>query len=238
LSVARTAILDAVRGQPEPVSVAALVRLTRLHENTVREHLNALVATGLVRRRRAPSSGRGRPAWLYQSWEGEAEQAEYAGLAAALSRTVAESALDPTTVAETQGRAWGRDMVVAGRGHDGSSTPAAVVVATLDDLRFAPRVDPASPTVVRLERCPLLETAHRFPDVVCSVHLGMVRGVLEQLGESTDGTELLPFAEPGACLLVLPQLVRPLPDSSAISGGGTPAEPQTNRVRGGRVTPG
>jgi len=206
LSPARTSILDAVRGQPEPVSVAALVRLTRLHENTVREHLNALVATGLARRSRAPATGRGRPAWLYQSWEGEAEQAAYAGLAAALSRTVAESAPEPTAVAEAQGRVWGHDMVVARRSRDGSSDPAAVVVATLDDLRFAPRVEPESPTVVRLERCPLLESAHRFPDVVCAVHLGMVRGVLEQLGESSEGTELLPFAEPGACLLVLPQL--------------------------------
>ena len=188
------------------MSVAALVRLTRLHENTVREHLNALVGTGLVRRSRAPATGRGRPAWLYQSWEGEAEQAEYAGLAAALSRTVAESAVEPTAVAEAQGRAWGRDMVVSRRGQDGSSTAAAVVVATLDELRFAPRIEPESPTVVRLERCPLLESAHRFPDVVCAVHLGMVRGVLERLGESTEGTDLHPFAEPGACLLVLPQL--------------------------------
>ena len=172
----------------------------------MREHLNALVATGLVRRTRARATGRGRPAWLYQSWEGEAEQAEYAGLAAALSRAVAESAVEPTAVAEAQGRVWGHDMVVARRGGDASSSAAAVVVATLDDLRFAPRVEPEWPTVVRLERCPLLETAHRFPDVVCAMHLGMVRGVLERLGESTEGTELRPFAEPGACLLVLPQL--------------------------------
>jgi predicted ArsR family transcriptional regulator len=204
LSAARTSLLDAVRGPPEPVSVAALVRLSRLHENTVREHLNALVATGLVRRSRAPATGRGRPAWLYECWDGE--QVEYAGLAAALSRAVAESAVAPTVVAEAQGRAWGHDMVVRRRDDDGSSTAAAVVVATLDDLRFAPRVAPESPMVVRLERCPLLETAHQFPDVVCAVHLGMVRGVLERLGETTEGTELLPFAEPGACLLVLPQL--------------------------------
>ncbi|MBJ7359363.1 MAG: helix-turn-helix domain-containing protein [Nocardioides sp.] len=206
MSVARAAILDAVRGQPEPVSVAALVRLTRLHENTVREHLNALVGTGRVRRTRAPATGRGRPAWLYLSWEGGPEEAQYAGLAAALSRAVAGSAADPTAVAEAQGRAWGRDMVVRQHDDDGSSTAASVVVATLDDLRFAPRVAPEEPTVVRLERCPLLETAHRFPDVVCAVHLGMVRGVLERLGESTEGTGLRPFAEPGACLLELPQL--------------------------------
>lgn len=189
--------------------MAALVRLTRLHENTVREHLNALVATGLVRRSRARATGRGRPAWLYECWEPEPGQAEYAGLAAVLSRAVAESAAEPAMVAEAQGRVWGRDMVVSRRASSQGSAGQAIV-AMLDDLRFAPRVEAESPTVVRLERCPLLETAHRFPDVVCAVHLGLVRGVLEQLGESSEGTELEPFAEPGACLLVVPQLVGPV----------------------------
>jgi predicted ArsR family transcriptional regulator len=179
--------------------------MTRLHENTVREHLNALVGTGLVRRSRAPVTGRGRPAWLYECWESDPGHGEYTGLAAALSRAVAESAVEPAALAETQGRAWGHDMALV-RAEDPSTSGAAVVVEVLDDLRFAPRIAPEAPTVVRLERCPLLETAHRFPDVVCAVHLGMVRGVLEQLGESAEGIELRPFAEPGACLLVLPQL--------------------------------
>jgi predicted ArsR family transcriptional regulator len=205
LSPARTAILDAVRGQPEPVSLAALVRLTRLHENTIREHLNALVAAGLVRRSRARVTGRGRPPWLYRCWEGDPEQTEYAGLAAALSRAVAESAVEPAVVAEAQGRAWGREMPVP-TPDEGPGSAVAAVVSVLEGLRFAPQVEPGPPPVVRLERCPLLETAHQFPEVVCAVHLGMVRGVLEQLGESTEGTELRPFAEPGVCLLQLPQL--------------------------------
>jgi predicted ArsR family transcriptional regulator len=57
---------------------------------------------------------------------------------------------------------------------------------------------------VRLTRCPLLEAAHRTPEVVCGVHVGIVRGALVERGASPAGTALTPFAEPGACRLVLP----------------------------------
>jgi predicted ArsR family transcriptional regulator len=50
----------------------------------------------------------------------------------------------------------------------------------------------------------LLEAAHKYPEVVCGVHLGIVRGALAQYGADSEGTALLPFAEPGACLLHLP----------------------------------
>ena len=41
------------------------------------------------------------------------------------------------------------------------------------------------------------------PEVVCSVHLGIVRGALDTWGTTSDETSLVPFAEPGACLLHL-----------------------------------
>jgi hypothetical protein len=43
--------------------------------------------------------------------------------------------------------------------------------------------------------------------VVCGVHLGIVRGALEEYGADSDRTDLQPFAEPGACRLDL--LTRP-----------------------------
>jgi len=56
-----------LRAQPEPLTQAALVRVTGLHPNTVREHLENLVRRGLVARSLAEPEGRGRPAWLYAS---------------------------------------------------------------------------------------------------------------------------------------------------------------------------
>jgi predicted ArsR family transcriptional regulator len=76
------------------------------------------------------------------------------------------------------------------------------VVSLFDDLGFAPESDGRASTV-RLTRCPLLEAARRYPDVVCAVHLGLTRGALEEYGADTEGARLLPFAEPGACVLHL-----------------------------------
>jgi predicted ArsR family transcriptional regulator len=206
LSAARSAILAAVRDQPEAVSLAALVRLTGSHENTVREHLNALLGAGLVRRRLAPSKGRGRPAWLYDCWESDPEQAEYAGLAAALARSLARTSPDPRAAAREAGEEWGRELAAARLVADPHIVGPGIVVALLDELRFEPVVDEETVVDVRLMQCPLLETAYRQQDVVCEVHLGLVRGALRQLGSDPEGARLMPFAEPGACLLVLPQL--------------------------------
>ena len=42
------------------------------------------------------------------------------------------------------------------------------------------------------------------PAIVCSVHLGMLRGVLDEYGADPEGSALVPFAEPGACRVVIP----------------------------------
>jgi predicted ArsR family transcriptional regulator len=76
------------------------------------------------------------------------------------------------------------------------------VVALLGTLGFDPEPDQRHQRV-RLRQCPLLEAAVEQPEVVCSVHLGLVRGALDTWGTSAEETSLLPFAEPGACLLHL-----------------------------------
>jgi predicted ArsR family transcriptional regulator len=181
------------------------------HPNTIREHLDALVADGLATRQAAEPSGRGRPAWLYAAVPLDAEvdgsggvAREYAGLAAALASHLARSSEHPQEDAVEAGTEWGRRLA---QDSSPSAAPNATaarreVVRLLDGLGFAPDAD-ARAAVVRLRRCPLLEAAHQHPEVVCGVHLGLVRGALDELGGQPDGTELRPFAEPGACRLDL-----------------------------------
>lgn len=196
-----------VRDQPEPVTLAALVRLTGLHENTVREHLDGLVRVRLVERRRSEPQGRGRPAWLYSAADTGSFDAEYAGLAAALARTIVATSDQPTQAAALAGEEWGHDLARA-RGAAPSEAVEARqhVLKVMDDLGFECEVDARSPAQVRLTRCPLLEAAYRHADVVCAVHLGIVRGILEENGADPSGTRLLPFSEPNACGLVVPPL--------------------------------
>ena len=203
MSASRSALLDTLQAQPEPTTLAALVSVSGLHANTVREHLEALERDGLVTRHRAPASGRGRPAWLYEATTG-AGHSEYAGLAAALASSLHRTSPDPAAEAEVAGAEWGHRLAREhGRpARDSGAAARREVVALLDEVGFEPQAD-ARNAVVRLTRCPLLEAAHQYPDVVCGVHLGLAQGALEEYGADPEGTELQPFAEPGACRLHL-----------------------------------
>lgn len=210
LSPARAAVLAKLHHQPEPVTLAALVEVTGLHENTVREHLDGLLRAGLVERHRAAPVGRGRPAWLYQVTERDGSVAEYAGLAAALARTIARTSDHPARAAGAAGEEWGHDLAQLRGGTASSATQARRhAVAVLDDLGFESEVDESSPSEVWLTRCPLLEAAYRHTEVVCAVHLGLVRGLLEASGADPTGTRLFPFAGPSTCRLVVPPLGDP-----------------------------
>ncbi|MBE3076674.1 MAG: transcriptional regulator [Actinobacteria bacterium] len=222
-------MLDVLIDQPEPCTVKALSALTRQHPNTIREHLDGLVDDRLALRTRSPGQGRGRPAWLYSAAPevgSEPGAREYAGLAAALAAQIARTGRQPRADSIEAGRMWGRQLVrqspvaVAaamgnGRVPGATMAPSALaarraVVTMMEELGFAPSPD-ARVGVVRLRRCPLLEAAHQYPEVVCGVHLGVVRGALDELGAKADRTErtaLQPFSEPGACRL---DLLPPLP---------------------------
>ncbi|MFI2752285.1 helix-turn-helix transcriptional regulator [Cellulomonas sp. P22] len=207
LSEARTTLLETLRAQPAPVTVATLVEVTGLHLNTVREHLDALHRDGLARRRRDDPHGRGRPAWLYEPTRRTSTLAAYTGLAATLAETIHRTSPTPRADATSAGDRWGHDLArdrPAPDAHDAEPAEHArrQVVELLDDLGFAPEPD-AGHRRVRLTRCPLLETARAYPDVVCAVHLGVARGALAAHGADPDAARIAPFAEPGACLLDL-----------------------------------
>ncbi|MDO8147486.1 helix-turn-helix domain-containing protein [Isoptericola sp. b515] len=204
LSGPRAALLETLRAQAAPTTSAALARAAGLHQNTVREHLDALVERGLATRQAAAPAGRGRPAWLYRATDADPDAAsEYAGLATALAEAIHRGP-HPVDEAVAAGQGWGRDLARQ-RGATPDRTAAAArreVVEMFDGMGFAPEADARAATV-RLTRCPLLEAAHRYPDVVCGVHLGLARGALEEYGADPDAADLVPFAEPGACRLAL-----------------------------------
>jgi predicted ArsR family transcriptional regulator len=194
-----------LQGEAGPLTLAALSAATGLHANTLRDHLDALERTGLVRRQQEAPHGPGRPRTLYEAVADDAPgHDEYAGLAAALAATIHRTSPDPRRDAALAGEQWGHDLAAAREqpARPGSAGARRAVVAMLDEIGFAPEADRTS-SEVRLTRCPLLDTARRYPDVVCAVHLGIVRGALEEYGGDPAPAELFPFSDPGACRLHL-----------------------------------
>lgn len=200
LSNALRVVLDAVIDRGEPVTVAGLAADLGLHPNTVRSHLDALTVIELISRESAPINGRGRPTWLYQPTLAAMRRDQgYAGLATALADQLERSSSRPRDEAISAGERWGHEVSEASML---ASEVQNQVITLLDELGFDPepgRVDGR----VRLRSCPMIDAAQQHPDVVCGVHLGMVRGILRNAGGDPDTAELLAFYEPDACHLGL-----------------------------------
>jgi predicted ArsR family transcriptional regulator len=197
-------VLETLEVAARPLPLSAVAEAAGLHVNTVREHLDALLALGLVRREAAPSTGRGRPAWLYRTVRRAAPANEYAGLASALAATLHRTSARPVEDAVAAGTEWGHEVArEAGRPAQTDARGARrQVVAVLERMGFEPEPD-ADDATVRLTRCPLLDAVRRHPDIVCGVHLGIARGALQEYGADDSAVALEPFAQPDACLLHL-----------------------------------
>ena len=207
LSPARVRVLEHLRELPTDVTVDELAEAFDQHPNTVREHLDALVAAGLVVRERRPGPGRGRPAWRYrahpQQPEPDPRVREYAALAGALAAHLAANSPDPRAEARQAGQRWGRALIDAPPVPPPGVEARAEVVRLLTRLDFSPRPNRNSTRVV-LTTCPLLEMAQLHPEVVCAVHEGMVAGALDAQGAPSEGVTLTPVGAPQGCVLAVP----------------------------------
>lgn len=186
-------VLAVLAQRDSPTTLAELVETTGLHENTLRGHLDALHQAGHVSRLRAAPSGRGRPAWSYV-----AREAPYAALALALSRGLENNpGATAREAGESGGRAWGEHLRELF--DDDDRKPNERLMLALEHVGFGPEIS-ADRTSVRLTRCPFIDTARAHPEAVCSVHLGLITGVV---GRPLGRAALQPFAEPDACLVTL-----------------------------------
>ena len=205
-SQVRTRLLDVLRGEPG-LDAAALADRLDLHVNTVRTHLGVLEDADLVVSEVEDRDRPGRPRRLYRATERGAPADDdhgYRFLAEVLASYISATAPDPAAAAEEAGSAWGSHVVPKPppfRRLDNEEVLERLV-AMLDEFGFAPQVDeddPARPRVL-LHRCPFLDTASAHPEVVCSVHLGLMRGALAELGADVRTEDLIPWAEPEVCV--------------------------------------
>lgn len=200
-SLTRSRLLAVLRSTDTPLGVRDLADAVGLHPNSVREQLDRLAAAGLVARMAAAPSGRGRPAWRYVATEAadEEDAVAYRGLARALAEELRQRP-DPVAAATAAGDRWGRALAGAGPAPADAQEAVARLVGLLDDAGFAPETPASIDEPVRLRRCPFIRLARDRRDVVCSVHLGLMRGALRQLDAPLDAVRLEPFVRPDLCL--------------------------------------
>lgn len=198
----REGVLAALRDATDAMSIANLAEQLEVHPNTVRFHLDALVADGRAERVEPGRKGQGRPPQLYRAVAGmdPGGTRRYRMLAEILTSALAG---DPNASAKAleAGRAWAGRLSHPPRTKLGVRASVNRLVGLLDDLGFAPqRRESDGEVQVGLRHCPFLELADEARGVICPIHLGLMQGAMATWRAPVAVDRLEPFVEPGLCL--------------------------------------
>lgn len=205
LGASRARVLRALQTAGGPLDVLTVAEQVGLHANTTRFHLDGLVHAGLAMRSDEERETPGRPRALYAAAadSGNGGARSYRLLAEILASYVASQTRHPAEAATRAGEAWGRYLAETPMPFGRPTAAAATnsLVQTLDDLGFEPEaVANVRKRQILLHHCPFREAAEQNREVVCSVHLGLMRGVLAELGAPVVAERLEPFVEPHLCV--------------------------------------
>jgi predicted ArsR family transcriptional regulator len=217
----RVQLVDALRASERPLTAGELASACGLHVSTARFHLEILGKAGLVRSRPESTGRRGRPRLLYSpttvggpgSSTGPGAGGGYQLLATVLAANWGDTASERSQRAERAGRAAATAQHIAPyraqtsvKAHSSVTAlpmreSVAEVSGTFAELGFEPDVVPDGDGLqIRLHACPFHAVATQHPEVVCSVHLGLIRGALAELGGAATAVSLEPFVEPHLCV--------------------------------------
>ncbi len=188
-----------------PLDARELAERVGLHVNTVRVHVNALIEAGLVEAETLPPQGRGRPRVAYKATAAAGDEGgrRYRLLAEILTALVARFGPEASEQLEEIGEAWGHYLVDSPPPYAQLSDEQAVerLLALLTEIGFQPRLEQQTRgRQIQMRPCPFLELAREHQDVICPIHLGMMRGALAELGAKTRATKLEPFVRPDLCV--------------------------------------
>ena len=193
------------------MSIVAIAEELGVHPNTVRFHLDSLVADSQVEQVEHGRKGPGRPPLMFQAIRqmDRGGTRHYRMLAEILTMALAADK-DPCPKAMAAGRAWGRNLESSAGAPEAEATTAEgaidQLVEVLDDLGFAPeRRTSNGEQLVGLRHCPFLELAETRSSVVCPIHLGLMQGALETWAAPVSVERLDAFVEPDLCLAHIAQ---------------------------------
>lgn len=178
----RYAIYLELARSPQPLATADIAESLGLHVNTVRPHLERMREVGLLEVQSDNRGAVGRPQNRYQLAADAPslglEPPTFPILARMLLRAARLAGARPDDAADAgreQGRADGRAV---------RQRPCLdALVRELDRLGFDPAIATEQDTAtIAFAHCPFRELAEANPDLVCSLHRGLVEGFVEVVG--------------------------------------------------------
>jgi predicted ArsR family transcriptional regulator len=119
-----------------------------------------------------------------------------------LAGHLAATSEDPEATANAVGEAWGRYLsgrpVPFSRVTEDESI--ARITEILDRHGFSPAQHGEDRYRLELRTCPFRTVADHEPGVVCSIHLGLMRGVLAEINAPVEVVRLDRFEAPYPCI--------------------------------------
>ena len=205
LGHSRAEVLDMLRAADGPLGIREVAQRTGLHPNTARFHLEALAEAGLAVRETEGRETPGRPRIGYRAVaDGPAGRRRYRLLAEMLTSLIAGTMPEPGRAAEGAGREWGAYLTEQPLPYQKLSADEAVekLSAIMGELGFAPQAEAGAGGQYRLclRQCPFREVAQHHQDVICALHLGLIRGALARMRAPVTADRLDPFVEPSLCV--------------------------------------
>jgi predicted ArsR family transcriptional regulator len=156
-------------------SLEELAEAAAVHPNTVRAHIVALEAAGIVERESATPTGRGRPRVGYRlARDWSPPTADYRGLAELLAAVLLRSGHEPADL-RAVGLEWGRYL----HGRPGAHDMQSDLPPALERLGFDARVEGC---VLELASCPCSAVLPDNPELVCGLAAAVADGVLAGSG--------------------------------------------------------
>jgi predicted ArsR family transcriptional regulator len=200
-------VLEMLRAADQPLGVREVAQRTGLHQNTARFHLEALAKSGLATRETQDRQTPGRPRVGYRATTRATVggRRRYRLLAEMLATLIAAAMPEPGTAAEEAGREWGEYLTEQPPPYQRLPADEALakLTSTLAELGFAPELaadGDGGRYRVNLRQCPFREVAQQHPEVVCALHLGLMRGGLSRMRAPVTADRLDPFVQPGLCV--------------------------------------
>ena len=171
-------------------STDVLAERLSLHPNGVRAQLQRMRDAGLVIHRRiAGPRGRPRDEWAISptARPGGDPPRAYGSIARWLARAIPAT---PRRLAEVEatGRDVGRELARA------NGDPVSAIADVMAALGFQPAVDQPEPgrMVCALRNCPYRDSVRENQPVICGLHKGLVRGVLDRVAPDATLERFVP----------------------------------------------
>lgn len=207
LGPTRAEVFEHLQGLTTAAPLDTIADGVGIHPNTARFHLDALTAAGLVVRQIEHREVPGRPKVLFRAAR-ISNDASFESLAQVMVKHFAAGLEDRSERAVDAGTAWGEQIKAELVAVDPTREPLDRLVDGMAWLGYEPQLVTDPETVLNLRPCPYASIANDDPDIVCQLHLGLLRGILGT-DQPWEVVSIEPWAEPTRCRVTLLQSPSP-----------------------------